>query len=219
MLGQFHEPSNVMIPEQQTIPPTADPLPDGRQLVLASSSPYRKALLARLALPFITCAPQVEEAMEPGETASELVARLAHEKASAVSRGSAALSIGSDQVATLDGRILGKPGNHEQAFAQLSGAMGRTVEFLTGLCLKDSLSGRAQIEVVSYCVTFRALSAEAIERYLAQERPYDCAGSFKSEGLGVALFESERGDDPTALIGLPLIRLVRFLEAEGVSVI
>ena len=195
-------------------------LSDRRRLILASTSPFRRDLLARLALPFMAQAPEVDETRLPGETAPELVARLAERKASAVARQEpAALIIGSDQVAVLDGAIIGKPGDHQRAVAQLQQASGRTVVFHTGLCLLDSASGERQIAVEEFRVAFRVLTPAMIERYLRREQPYQCAGSFKSEGLGIALFERLEGDDPTSLIGLPLIRLTRMLEAAGMAVL
>ncbi len=189
------------------------------QLVLASSSPFRRQLLERLAIPFQTAAPDVDERPLPGETAEDLVRRLARAKAAAIAaRRPEALVIGSDQVAVIDGEIIGKPGDHAAATRQLERAAGKTVRFLTGLCLIHAPSGRTQLEVVPFAVEFRALSAQQIENYLRREQPYDCAGSFRSEGLGIALFERLIGDDPTALIGLPLIRLVRMLEQEGLRI-
>ena len=199
-------------------PPSA--LADGRRLLLASTSPFRRELLARLQLPFQVVAPQADETPWQGESPVDLVARLAESKAGSVAgRESGALVIGSDQVAVLDDQILGKPGNHEQAVAQLVRASGRTVSFYTGLCLLDSDSGRRQVEVVPFWVVFRPLMLAQIESYLRREQPYRCAGSFKSEGLGIVLFERLEGEDPSSLIGLPLIRLIRMLEAEGVQVV
>jgi septum formation protein len=195
-------------------------LPDGRRLILASTSPFRRELLTRLGLPFATRAPQVDETPLPREPAEALAARLAEAKARAVAPDeSSALIIGSDQVAVLDGITLGKPGNHERAVEQLTRASGRTVMFHTGLCLLDGDSGRVQLDTIPFQVIFRSLTVQQIEHYLHREQPYQCAGSFKSESLGIALFAGMRGDDPTSLIGLPLIRLVRMLEAEGVAVI
>lgn len=195
-------------------------LSDGRRLILASTSPFRQELLARLELPFEIRTPAVDETPRPGEDAATLTVRLAEAKACAVAaREASALVIGSDQVAVLAGEILGKPGAHDQAAAQLSKAAGNSVEFLTGLCLIDSLSGRIQRDVIPFRVVFRQLSAQQIENYLRREEPYQCAGSFKSEGLGIALFERLEGADPTSLIGLPLIRLIQMLEAEGVAVL
>ncbi len=197
--------------------PTPDPLPC--PLVLASTSPFRRTLLERLGLPFTTLAPEVDETPLPGEPASELVQRLARLKAAAgaAAQPGPALVIGSDQVAVLDGEILGKPGNRERAQRQLTRLSGREVEFLTGLCLHHAGSGRMQLAVVPFRVGFRELTPDEIGRYLERERPFGCAGSFRSEALGISLFRYLRGDDPTALIGLPLIRLAEMLRAEGVT--
>lgn len=184
---------------------------------LASTSPYRRELLSRLNIAFTTLTPKVDETCLAGEDAGSLVRRLAEAKARAVSGAHRGLIIGSDQVATLAGDILGKPGDHEQARDQLQQLSGRTVTFLTGLCLLNSLSGQLQLDVVPFRVHFRTLSMAQIERYLEHDRPYDCAGSFKSEGLGITLFERMEGDDPTALIGLPLIRLTGMFELAGVT--
>lgn len=189
-------------------------------VILGSTSPYRKELLERLRLPFETAAPDIDETALNGETPEALVARLARGKAEAVAvKHPGALIIGSDQVATLDGAIIGKPGNHDAATGQLQRASGRTVTFFTGLCLLNAVTGVSQCEVVPFRVTFRSLTAAQIEHYLQREQPYNCAGSFKSEGLGVALFERMDGDDPSALMGLPLIRLTRMLEREGIEVL
>ncbi len=190
------------------------------RIILASSSPYRKALLQRLQLDFDTLSPDIDETPQKGESAEELVTRLSLLKAAAVARASpGALIIGSDQVALLESQILGKPGNHQQAVAQLRAASGRRVSFITGLCLFDSRNGCHQVAAVPFDVEFRQLNDAMIERYLKREQPYHCAGSFKSEGLGISLFERLRGDDPSALIGLPLIRLIRMLEKAGVSLL
>ena len=191
-------------------------------LVLASTSPYRRALLERLGLPFRVVAPGVDETARPGEeTAPErLVRRLAEAKARSVAAAApGALVIGCDQVAFLGGAVIGKPGSHDAAVAQLRRASGHSVDFFTGLCLIDGRDGSVQAEVVPFRVLFRRLDAGLIERYLRRDRPYDCAGSFKSEGLGVVLFEKMGGDDPSALMGLPLIALVRMLERAGVAVV
>ncbi len=195
------------------------PLPTGAPpLLLASSSRYRRELLARLQLPFIWASPDVDEHALPNEPAAELVARLAEAKARALATTHPGhLIIGSDQVACLDGFILGKPGDFATARQQLRAASGRVVHFLTGLCLLNSSSGRCQTIVEPFEVTFRPLSDAQIDRYLQREQPFDCAGSFKSEGLGITLFERLHGRDPNALIGLPLIALVDLLRAEGVS--
>lgn len=185
-------------------------------LVLASTSPFRRSLLERLGLSFTTDAPEVDETRRPGEPAQVLVLRLAEAKARAVAeRHPDALVIGSDQVACLDEDVLGKPGTRENAIAQLERASGRSMLFQTGLCLLDARSGRAQTLVEPFRVHFRALSRAQIEGYVDREQPLGCAGSFKSEGLGIALFERLDGDDPNALVGLPLIRLVPLLEAAG----
>lgn len=195
-------------------------LADGRRLILASTSPFRRELLMRLGLPFTVQAPKVDEARLPGEAAPALVARLAELKARTVARlAPTALIIGSDQAAVLDDDIIGKPGDHPRAAAQLQRASGRTVSFYTGLCLLEGASGSRQVAVEEFRVVFRPLTATMIEAYLQRERPYQCAGSFKSEGLGIALFERLEGDDPTSLVGLPLIRLIRMLEAAGVTVL
>jgi 7-methyl-GTP pyrophosphatase len=195
------------------------------QLILASTSPYRRQLLERLGLEFETASPRVDESRRPGEAPRELALRLAQAKASAVAASHPeALVIGCDQVAVLEGEVLGKPGSHENAVRQLQKASGRCVSFLTGLCLldgssRDGSSGATQLALVPYSVYFRRLTDAQIEHYLRREQPYDCAGSFKSEGLGIALFERMEGDDPSALVGLPLIRLVHMLETAGMPVI
>ena len=201
----------------ETPPPSR--LADGRRLILASSSPFRRELLSRLGLPFTTLSPAVDESVQTGEAAEDLTTRLARAKAQTIAAQCPnSLVIGSDQVAVLDSRILGKPGHHAAACAQLRSASGKTVRFYTGLCLYDSNSGRAQTAVVDYQVHFRDLSDAMIERYLQRETPYQCAGSFKSERLGIALFSRLQGDDPTALIGLPLIKLVDMLAQEHIFV-
>ncbi|HYN76355.1 MAG TPA: nucleoside triphosphate pyrophosphatase [Lamprocystis sp. (in: g-proteobacteria)] len=185
-------------------------------LILASTSPHRRALLERLGLPFKVEAPGVDETSRPGEPPQVLVLRLAEAKAVAVAaRHPDALIIGSDQVACIDDQVLGKPGERTRAISQLELASGRTVVFQTGLCLLNAVTGRTQTLVEPYRVHFRRLSRRRIEVYLDREQPYDCAGSFKSEGLGVALFARLEGDDPSTLIGLPLIRLITLLESEG----
>ena len=190
------------------------------QLVLASTSPFRKSVLEKLGLPFDCHAPEVDETPRPDETPAQLVERLSIAKALAVAAHfKQGLVIGSDQVAVIDNSILGKPGNHENAVAQLERASGKTVTFLTGLALVNAESGSIQAEVLPFKVIFRQLTHPQIVNYLNAEQPYNCAGSFKSEGLGIALFERLEGDDPNTLIGLPLIRLIRMLEKEGVTVI
>lgn len=192
--------------------------PSQPPLVLASTSPYRRELLARLGLPFTAVAPRVDETRQPAETPTALVSRLALAKAQAVAVAHPdALIIGSDQVAVLDDLVLGKPGNRATAVGQLERAAGRCVLFQTGLCLLDARSGQVQTVVEPFRVHFRPLTRPQIDAYLDREQPFDCAGSFKSEGLGIALFARLEGDDPNALIGLPLIRLIALLEAAGIS--
>lgn len=189
-------------------------------LILASSSPFRRELLARLMIPFEVEVPDVDESPRPGEPPERLVERLAIAKAQAVAaRRRDALVIGSDQVAVHDGEIVGKPLTHARAVAQLRRASGQTVVLHTGLALVNGANGKVQSEVVPYRVVFRTLTDLQIENYLRKEQPYHCAGSVKSEGLGVALLERFEGDDPATLIGLPLIRLVRMLENEGLPVL
>ncbi|WP_354625018.1 nucleoside triphosphate pyrophosphatase [Psychromonas sp. MME2] len=189
-------------------------------LVLASTSPFRKQLLEKLHLAFLTDKPNVDETALPSENAQQLVTRLAIQKAQAVTdKYEHALIIGSDQVCVNDGVILGKPGNFENAFKQLKAASGKRITFYTGLALVNSATGRVQSLVEPYTVQFRELSDAMITRYLEKEQPYNCAGSFKSEGYGIALFDSFEGKDPNSLIGLPLISLIKMLENENFSVI
>lgn len=188
-------------------------------LLLASSSPYRRELLARLRLPFVCSSPDIDESHRPGEAAPELVQRLAKEKAQVLaSKFPDHLIIGSDQVAVLDGQILGKPHTFERALAQLTAASGSSITFLTGLALLNSSTGQCQVDCVPFTVHMRDLDKASITRYLHAEQPYDCAGSFKAEGLGVSLFQATEGPDATSLIGLPLIRLVDMLIKEGVQI-
>ena len=188
-------------------------------LLLASSSVYRRELLGRLHLPFICSSPDIDESHRANESALELVKRLAEEKARALAAAHPGhLIIGSDQVAALDGRIIGKPHTFDKAREQLQAASGSRVTFLTGLALLNSQTGACQIDYVPFTVHMRPLDPARIERYLHAEQPYDCAGSFKAEGLGVSLFQSTAGSDATSLIGLPLIRLVDMLLTEGVEV-
>lgn len=191
-------------------------------IILASTSPYRRALLQRLALPFAVADPGIDESCLPGESPEELVRRLSKAKAQAVAEHNPGkLIIGSDQVAVLAGRITGKPENHAAAVEQLQAASGKEVAFFTGLCcyIKGEHADHVQLAVVPFRVQFRTLSVAQIDRYLKKEQPYNCAGSFKSEGLGVALFSRLLGDDPSALMGLPLIRLTTMLEEAGVQVV
>ena len=196
------------------IPESASPV-----LVLASSSPYRRSLLARLNLPFEVAAPEVDESIRAGETPRETALRLAQAKARAVAAARPRdLIIGSDQVASLDGAPLGKPGSHSVALAQLLSMRGRRVEFHTAICLLDAARGTSEIEEVPTSVQFRHFSDAQAERYLQIDRPYDCAGSAKIEALGIALVERVESADPSALIGLPLIALVGMLSRAGVEV-
>lgn len=185
-------------------------------LILGSSSPFRKMLLERLLVSFTTESPEIDESPLAGESPIALVERLAVEKAQKVAENhSHGLIIGSDQVAMHSAEIVGKPHTHERAVEQLRTASGKSIKLYTGLALVNAETGNVQSEVIPFTVHFKPLSDEIIERYLQKERPYNCAGSVKSEGLGVALFERFDGDDPNALIGLPLIRLVSMLETEG----
>lgn len=189
-------------------------------LLLASSSPYRRELLERLQLPFTWQSPSIDETRLEDESGIDLVKRLAEEKARALAdRHHDHLIIGSDQVAVLgNGEILGKPYDLPRAQQQLRAASGSSVTFLTGLALLNSNTGKCQVDCVPFTVHFRPLSDERILRYLQREQPFDCAGSFKSEGLGISLFRSTEGEDATSLIGLPLIRLVDMLLNEGVEI-
>ncbi|MGQ0708385.1 MAG: Maf family nucleotide pyrophosphatase [Rhodoferax sp.] len=189
-------------------------------LVLGSSSPYRKALLDRLGLAYTVHSPDVDETPLTGEAPAALAQRLALAKAQAVARlYPDAVVIGSDQVADLDGVPLGKPGNHERATLQLRQMRARTVVFQTALAVVCLKTGFCQADLAPVRVHFRDLSDAEIEHYLRRERPYDCAGSAKSEGLGIALLESIDNDDPTALVGLPLIRTCRLLRAAGLDIL
>jgi len=193
---------------------------DDLPLVLGSTSPFRRELLGKLGIAFEVASPDIDERPQENETPEALVRRLSREKALAVARTFPRhLIIASDQVAVIDGHILGKPGTHENATRQLQSASGKTVEFLTGLCLYNSKSEHLQLDVVPFRVVFRKLDDAEIEHYLQREKPYNCAGSFKSEGLGIALFQRLEGDDPNSLIGLPLIRLIDMLKAEGLQVL
>ena len=190
------------------------------KLILASTSPFRRALLERLQVNFICDSPDIDEAPLTGESVQDMVVRLAKFKAEAVAgKYPDALIIGSDQGAVLGGEILSKSGNFENAVKQLQKASGQRIVFQTGLCLLNTQTGNMQTACVPYTVVFKSLSQEMIEHYLRIEQPYNCAGSFKSEGLGIALFEKFEGEDPNALIGLPLIRLIEMLENEGFSVL
>lgn len=188
------------------------------KLVLASTSPFRRQLLDRLHLTYETDSPEVDETPLADESVTDMVVRLAEAKARAVAaRHPEALIIGSDQSAELQGHKLAKPGGYDKAFAQLKQASGQRIVFQTGLCLLNSRTGSLQSACVPYTVVFRQLTDSQIDHYLRTEQPYNCAGSFKSEGLGIALFERFEGEDPNALIGLPLIKLVAMLEQEGMA--
>ena len=195
-------------------------MPEPQQLVLASTSRYRRELLGRLGLRFESADPGVEEYGLPGEGPAHTAARLASLKARAVAaRFPQALIIGADQVASCDGAILDKPGTHANAARQLGAMSGKTACFDTALALLDARKGASWTRTVSCLVHFRRLSAAQIEDYLRREQPYDCAGSAKSEGLGIALIARIEGDDPTALIGLPLIALTELLALAGMPVL
>jgi MAF protein len=190
------------------------------KLVLGSTSPFRKALLQRLGIDFECDSPDIDETPLKDEPVEEMVVRLAIAKAQAISaRHPNSLIIGSDQSAVLNGKKLSKPGNFENAFKQLSRASGQKITFQTGLCLLNTSTGNIQSSCVPYTVVFKELTPTMIENYLHKEEPYNCAGSFKSEALGIALFERFEGSDPNSLIGLPLIELVNFLDNEGFSIL
>lgn len=186
-------------------------------LLLASSSPARRALLEKLGLPFAVASPDIDESHLPDEDAEGLVLRLSQAKARALaSTHPDSLIIGSDQVLTLGNETLSKPGNHERAREQLERLSGKTVTFCTGLCLLNTRTQRCQAIAEPFEVSFRHLSTEQIERYLLADKPYGCAGSFKAESLGITLFHHFQGRDPNSLVGLPLMALVDLLLAEGI---
>lgn len=194
--------------------------PSSRKLILGSSSKYRKALLDRLSIPYTVQAPDVDETPLSGEAPQALAQRLALAKARAIAQlHPGSIIIGSDQVADLHGEPLGKPGNHERAVAQLRRMRGQTVIFQTALAVVCEETGFCQTDLAAVRVRFRDLSDTEIENYLHAEQPYDCAGSAKSEGLGIALLEAIDNDDPTALVGLPLIRTCRMLRAAGIDLL
>ncbi|MBU0655594.1 MAG: septum formation inhibitor Maf [Gammaproteobacteria bacterium] len=191
-----------------------------RKLILGSTSPYRRELMQRLHTPFETAAPDIDETRLEGESARDMVLRLSLEKARKVAEQHPdALIIGSDQCAVLHEQIIGKPGSHENAVKQLQNSSGETVYFLTGLCLYDSRDGSYQLDVVPFQVDFRQLTDGEIDRYLRKDQPYNCAGSFRSESLGITLFKRMHGDDPTALMGLPLIRLSQMFQQAGLDLL
>jgi len=190
------------------------------KLILASTSPFRKAILDKLGIDFDTASPEIDETALENEMPQQLVERLSIAKAKVIAdKVSDALVIGSDQVSVIDGEIIGKPHTHENAVKQLLRASGKTVTFYTGLCLYNSTTQQYQSEVVPFNVVFRDLDDQLIKNYLRKEEPYNCAGSFKSEALGIVLFEKLEGDDPNTLMGLPLIRLVKMLEKEGFTIL
>jgi septum formation protein len=197
------------------------PMPaPARRIVLGSTSPYRRELLSRLRLPFDSARPDVDETPQPGESPAALASRLALAKAREVARRYPdAVVIGSDQVADLDGEPLGKPGTHERAVVQLQRMRGRTVVFQTAVAVVCLATGFEALDTASVRVLFRHLDDGEIQRYLLAEQPYDCAGSAKSEGLGIALLERIDNDDPSALVGLPLIRTCHMLRAAGVTLL
>jgi MAF protein len=194
-------------------------------LILASSSPFRKAILDKLGLDFEVVAPEINEARRENESPIDLVARLSKEKAMAVAKSKTGLIIASDQVATLDSgykpndSVLTKPGSHENAVHQLKKSSGKTVNFLTGLVLMNTENHNTQVHVEQFKVSFKALSEKQILNYLSKEDVLNCAGSFKSEGLGIALFSEMEGNDPNSLIGLPTIQLIDMLAKENVHVL
>lgn len=193
--------------------------PTTDKLVLASSSPYRKALLGKLGLPFETASPAIDETPSSGEQPQELALRLAREKAAALATAFPEhLIIGSDQVAVLGEQRLSKPGDRANALRQLRAAAGKSVAFYTSVCVLNAASGESRSDLDRTLVWFRPLTEAQIERYVDKEKPFDCAGSFKSESLGIALFEKLETEDPNALIGLPLIRLIGLLEAFGLTI-
>ncbi|MDP2417764.1 MAG: Maf family nucleotide pyrophosphatase [Hydrogenophaga sp.] len=199
---------------------TTIPTPRSRPLILASTSRYRRELLSRLGVPFDAVSPLVDETPQPGETPADLALRLAIAKARDVAqRHPQAVVIGSDQVADLHGEPLGKPGTHERAVIQLQRMRGQTVIFQTALAVVCRETGFELSDIAVVRVVFRDLSDTEIENYLRAEQPYDCAGSAKSEGLGIALLERIDNDDPTALVGLPLIRTCRMIRAAGVPLL
>ncbi len=190
------------------------------KLILASTSPFRKAILDKLGVDFDTVSPETDETALADETPQQLVERLSIAKAKAVAdKVSDALVIGSDQVSVINGEIIGKPHTHKNAVKQLQNASGKTVTFYTGLCLYNSSTQQYQSEVVPFNVVFRDLSDQQIESYLRKEQPYNCAGSFKSEELGIVLFEKLEGEDPNTLMGLPLIRLIKMLDKEQFTIL
>ncbi|CAG9001365.1 MAG: 7-methyl-GTP pyrophosphatase [Candidatus Celerinatantimonas neptuna] len=192
----------------------------GQEIILASSSPYRRQLLSKLGIRFNYDSPNIDETPYPDESAEHLVTRLSIAKAKALAaKYTDHIIIGSDQVCTVNEVIMGKPGNHFTACHQLQMLSGQRVKFLTGLAVLNTSNHKLQHCVEPFEVVFRVLSPQLIERYVKADQPFDCAGSFKSEGKGIVLFKSMRGEDPNSLIGLPLIRLTRFLDMEGIKLL
>ena len=189
------------------------------QLVLASTSPFRQEILKKLHLDFITAKPNCDETPLDGESPQQLVMRLAEEKAKSCSVIQPSLVIGSDQVCVIDGEIIGKPHTREKAIEQLSRQSGKSITFYTGLSVWNTETEQADTRLDTFIVHFRDLTTEQIESYVDKEQPFYCAGSFKSEGLGIALFEHLEGKDPNTLIGLPLIDLIDMLEVQGMNVL
>ncbi len=192
-----------------------------RTLILASSSPARKALLSRLQYPFITQSPDIDESLKPNENIDDAVIRLSREKAKKIAEqhDNSAVIIGCDQLISLDKHILGKPLTHEKAVEQLQHCSGNIIQSHTGLTVIDNQKNQLESCVVHYHVKFKTLTNSTIDQYLRLDQPYQCAGSIRAEALGIALFEWMRGDDPTALIGLPLISLCQLLENAGIRLI
>ena len=189
------------------------------QLVLASTSPFRKQLLNKLSVPFETASPDCDETPFSDERPEDLVQRLAKEKAESCHTNQPSLVIGSDQVCVIDGKIIGKPLNRENAIQQLSRQSGKAIQFYTGLALHNTETNITDVKLDTFTVHFRQLTQQQISRYVEKEEPYYCAGSFKSEGLGIALFEKLEGKDPNTLVGLPLIDLIDMLETQGLSIL
>ena len=189
------------------------------QLVLASTSPYRQQLLNKLAVSFVTASPDFDETPLTNETPAELVSRLAKGKAESCQVDKPSLVIGSDQVCVINGEIIGKPLSEEKAIEQLTKQSGQSIQFFTGLALHNSETGQTDIKVDTFTVHFRSLTIKQIANYVEKEQPLFCAGSFKSEGLGIALFERLEGKDPNTLVGLPLIDLIDMLEKQGFEVL
>ncbi|MBN3573313.1 Maf family protein [Vibrio neptunius] len=189
------------------------------QLVLASTSPYRKQLLNKLSVPFETASPDCDETPFSNERPEDLVKRLAKEKAQSCATSQPSLVIGSDQVCVIDGEIIGKPLNRETAIKQLTRQSGKSIQFYTGLALHNTETNITDVKLDTFTVHFRQLTQQQINRYVEKEEPYYCAGSFKSEGLGIALFEKLEGKDPNTLVGLPLIDLIDMLETQGFEVL